>query len=374
MFMSSPVLRPTPLGVALTLAGVLLAGSVLHEVHAQAPLALVASGLDNPRGLGFGPDGSLYVVEAGRGGTSSLCLPVPVGPPGAQRCYGATAAVTRITGPGMQERVVTGLPSLAPPSGEEATGPHDIQFGPDKAWVTIGLAANPNVRAPFRAAGIHLGSLVEIAQDGSWRYVVDLSAIEQRANPDGGAVDSNPYGGVRLPNGRGVIADAGANALLGVSTAGAVSTLAVFPNRSVPGPGGTVSMQAVPTTVVYGPDGNLYVGQLTGFPFPVGGARVYRVPAAGGTPVVVASGFTNIIDIAVNPGGVGYVLEHDADGLLGPGTNGRLVRVNLDGSLTVIASTGLVRPGGVAVGPDGSLYVTINSTSAGGGEVVRIVP
>jgi sugar lactone lactonase YvrE len=133
-------------------------------------------------------------------------------------------------------------------------------------------------------------------------------------------------------------------------------------------------MQAVPTTVVYGPDGNLYVGQLTGFPFPVGGARVYRVPAGGGTPVVVATGFTNIIDIAVNPGGVGYVLEHDADGLLGPGTSGRLVRVNLDGSLTVIASTGLVSPGGVAVAPDGSLYVTINSTSAGGGEVVRIVP
>jgi glucose/arabinose dehydrogenase len=50
------------------------------------------------------------------------------------------------------------------------------------------------------------------------------------------------------------------------------------------------------------------------------------------------------------------------------------VRVNLDGSRTVIASTGLTRPGGVARGPDGSLYVTINSASAGDGAVVRIVP
>jgi hypothetical protein len=43
-------------------------------------------------------------------------------------------------------------------------------------------------------------------------------------------------------------------------------------------------MQAVPTSVAVAPDGAYYVGQLTGFPFPVGGARVFRVvrpPAAG---------------------------------------------------------------------------------------------
>jgi hypothetical protein len=45
-------------------------------VNAQAPPVLViASGLDNPRGLAFGTDGALYVAEAGRGGTSTLCAP-----------------------------------------------------------------------------------------------------------------------------------------------------------------------------------------------------------------------------------------------------------------------------------------------------------
>jgi hypothetical protein len=366
--------RRTLLSV-LAIVALLLAPSARQTVTAQAALQVIASGLDNPRGLGFGPDGALYVVEAGRGGTSSLCLPPVGGAPGPNRCYGPTGAVTRITNGSVQQRVVTGLPSLAPPSGDEASGPSDIAFGPDRAWITIGLGANPNLRAPFTAAGIHLGSLVELAANGTWKYLLDLSAIEARSNPDGGQVDSNPFGGARLPNGSGVVADAGANALLGISPTGTISTLAVFPARTVPSPfGGTVQMQAVPTSVVLGPDGNLYVAELTGFPFPVGGARVYRLPPGGGSPVVVASGFTNIIDIAVNPGAVGYVLEHDADGLLGPGSNGRLVRVNVDGSRTVIASAGLTHPGGVAVGPDRSLYVTINSSTAGNGAVVRIVP
>ena len=113
-----------------------------------------------------------------------------------------------------------------------------------------------------------------------------------------------------------------ANALISISPIGALSTLAVFPNRFVPFGGGNIPMQSVPTTVAEAPDGSLLVGELTGFPFPVGGARVYQVPRNGGTPVVVATGFTNIIDIAVTSAGAGYVLEHDADGIPGAG-NGR---------------------------------------------------
>jgi sugar lactone lactonase YvrE len=135
-----------------------------------------------------------------------------------------------------------------------------------------------------------------------------------------------------------------------------------------------VPMQAVPTTVTTGPDGALYVGQLTGFPFPQGGARVYRVPAAGGTPDIYADGFTNIIDIAFGPDGSLYLHEIYANGLLSGDETGALIRVAKDGTKTTIASEGLVTPGGVAVGPDGALYVTNHSISPGGGEVLKIVP
>ena len=67
-------------------------------------------------------------------------------------------------------------------------------------------------------------------------------------------------------------------------------------------------MQAVPTGMVRGPDGALYVGQLTGFPFPVGGANVYRI-VRGGEPEVYASGFTTITDIGFDERGRLYVLQ-----------------------------------------------------------------
>lgn len=345
--------------------------SLASAALAQAP-TVMATGLDNPRGMAFGPDGALYVVEAGRGGTSTLCLPNPGGAPG-QRCYGPTGAITRVVSPGVFGRVLGGLPSLAGPTGAEATGPHDIDFGFGHAFLTVGSGGDPALLAPFRAAGINLASLLMVSYTGQITPVVDFGAFESASNPAGGPIDSNAYGLDILAT-RAVVADAGANALLQVTPDLAITPLAVFPPRTVPGPGGvgTVEMESVPTTVVEGPDGSLYVGELTGFPFPAGGARVYRVPAGGGTPVVVADGFTNIIDIAIGADGSAYVLEHDANSLLAPGSIGRLTKIGPFGFRTELATGLLTAPGKIAIGADNAVYVTVNSTSAGSGEVWRI--
>jgi sugar lactone lactonase YvrE len=137
-------------------------------------------------------------------------------------------------------------------------------------------------------------------------------------------------------------------------------------------------MDTVPTSVALGPDGHYYVGQLTGFPFPVGGANIYRVPANGGTAEVYAEGFTAIIDVAFGPDGSMYVLELARNGLVNAfifnDWAGALFRVAPDGTRTEIAQGLLVAPGGVAVGSDGALYVTNNSIFSGQGQVLRIEP
>jgi len=171
------------------------------------------------------------------------------------------------------------------------------------------------------------------------------------------------------------VADAGGNAIDVVDHKGRVRNLAVFANRLVPNPfgGPDIPMQAVPTSVVVGPDRQYYVSQLTGFPFPVGGANVFRVNPRTGAVTVVASGFTNIMDLAFGKNGTLYVLEIDHDGLLGGSADGGLFAVSRHGTKRqiVLPPGTLTMPGGLAVGRDG-LYVTNNAGSPGGGQVLRI--
>jgi hypothetical protein len=332
------------------------------------------SGLDNPRGLAFGPEGALYVAEAGRGGTA----PCVTGEGGATFCAGPTGAVSRLWR-GQQTRIATGLPSAARRFasgvvGADAIGPSDVALlGLGTAYVTIGLRANPALREALGDLGPGFAQLVQMAAtSGQWRYVADLGAYEAAQNPDRGAIDSNPYGLLAEAGGR-IVTDAGGNSLLRVAANGEISTLAVFPSRLTVPPR-VPPTDSVPTSVVVGPDGAYYVGELTGFPLALGRANVYKV--VPGQPLeVYLTGFKSIIDLAFGPDGSLYVLEHTDPTRPGLVVPGALIRVDSQGTRTDVASgLGLDRPTSVAVGPDGALYVSNHGTSAGRGEVLKIVP
>jgi sugar lactone lactonase YvrE len=370
------------LAAATALSGVATANSTSTSGarHAGGTLRVVATGLDNPRGIAFGPDGALYVAESGSGG-SGTCLPGPEG----EACFGSSGAVTRITRHS-QRRVLTGLPSAAAKDGSAASGPVDLGFSGHTGYLLIGNpGGGTGTREAFGPAARRFGKLLKVSFHGI-KAVADFPRFEEGNDPDdgGGAqpgqeIDSNPNG-LLVRHHSQLVTDAGGNDLLKVDHKGRISVVAVFPPRLVtppPQPPGLPSpfpMQAVPTTVVKGPDGAYYVGQLTGFPFPKGGAKVFRVKP-GHRPKVFAGGFTNIIDIAFDKRGRLYVLEIATDGLLAAGENelpvGRLVRVNKDGSRTTLAKDGLLAPGGFVLG-HGAAFITNKSILSGAGEVVKV--
>jgi len=105
----------------------------------------------------------------------------------------------------------------------------------------------------------------------------------------------------------------------------------------------------------------------------MGAANVFRV-VPGQAPTVYASGFTNVLDIAFGSDGSLYVLEISHFGLLSGSPFGGLWRVPPGGGTPQLLTTDLILPGGIAVAPDGSLYVGTCAPCANDGGVVRIVP
>ena len=357
---------------------------------------VIATGLDNPRHVAVGSNGDVYVAESGRGGdhaTADSCFDSAEG----FACTGNSGAVTRISTRWRhtdQERVLTGLASFAPVGGGNAIGPHGIFVKGGKVYVTNGgptaptrndevVLRDPTLVAEDPVSALY-GTLLKLRKHGRFSQIADLWAFENENNPDeedgNPLVDSNPVDVFAGHRGRLYVADAGGNTILRVSRGGDVRVVSLFPNIPTPDPfgGPDIDMNAVPTGVVEGRDGALYVSQLTGFPFPIGGANVFRVDPRSGEFTTYASGFTNAMDLAFGRDGTMYVLEIDSDSLLppiGPNRDGGLWAVPRGGGtpekIELPAGT-LIEPGGIAVGKRGELYVSNHAREAGIGEVLKI--
>jgi hypothetical protein len=374
-------LRSVARSVRVLMLGAVLALALAPAAGASSDLRVVADGLDNPRGLAFGPGGDLYVAESGRGGSG----PCFSSPETGETCFGTTGAVTVVDlDDGDQERIADGLPSLATPAGTDALGPTDVSFRSrwsHRGFVTIGLGGDPALRDELPPAGAGMAWLYRLGGGGDLDPLADLGAFEAANDPDAalsdGELNTNPNSVAAASRGRAVVADAGGNDVLLVERNGETSVLGVIPFTTALAPpflglppATEIPVQSVPTAVALGKDGAVYVGQLLGFPFPAGAANVWRIEP-GSDPEVYLSGFTLIVDLAFGKDGSLYVLQIASDSFLAGPTPGALIRVRRDGEREELAAGQLTAPTGLAL-RGGRAYVSNHGSEPGTGEVVRI--
>lgn len=330
---------------------------------------VVADQLLQPRGLTFGPDGALYIAEAG------------IAPPQGQNANN-TGRLTKIAPDGTRTVILDQIAT----TGSEfngALGASATAFISDTLALSGTVVVSDTIylatAGPDGGRGNAKSGVYAVQQDGSTRLVADLGEFNDAHKPQYLDTDydrANPYDVVAL-NGKLYIADGN------VQVINEVDPFAP-PGQNIRRVADMSRGHPVLTGLVAGRDGNLYVTQFTHGPYTEAysenAAQIFRVTVDGKvTPI--ASGLTMVMGLDQAPDGTFYATEFVSD--LDPQGNftapGRLVKLREGDSTVTVVVPNLAYPGGVVVGPDGMVYfadysVTIPSGAVQMGAVYKIKP
>jgi hypothetical protein len=357
-----------------TVAGVALIGALAcasaaaegdrHQPSKNARVSVFASGLNNPRGLKFGPDHHLYVAEGGVGGQNSTvgqCDQVPAVGPYTGSPTGAR--ISRINANGYRETVVEGIPSsqTSVASGSLTSGVADIAF---VDGVLYGLLTSAG--CSHGVPGIPNG-VFRVGRNGHWELIDNLSAFYkshpvQNPQPLDFEPDGTPYSMVAVDDELFVLEPNHGDLERATTTGGIHRVVDISASQG----------HIVPSAMVFHA-GAFYVGNLNPFPIVQGSSKILKISRTGHIEEY-ATGFTTVLGVAFDRHGRLYVLENTTGNPFPTPGTGRIVRVNRSGSRDVIAA-GLSLPTAMTFGPEGDIYVSnfgFGLPPAGLGQILKV--
>jgi hypothetical protein len=333
----------------------------------SANVTVFAKGLNNPRGLKFGPGGNLYVAEGGKGGTRStvgLCEQAAGLPAGPGPYTGAfTGRISKIDRNGVRTTVANNLPSSQTSAefGSLISGVADVAFIGNTLYALIGGAGCSH-------GLVHTAnSVVRVNSHGGWTGVANLSAFLKNhpvahPEPDDFEPDGTWYSMIAV-NGGLFAVEPNHGELDLITTNGKIRRVADISRTQG---------HIVPTAVAF-KNGNFYVGNLHPFPIVEGSSKILKITPTGHV-TTAATGFTTILGLALDKKNRLYILENTTGNPEPTPGTGKVVRLETSGKITQIA-TGLSLPTGMTFGPDGNLYVSnqgFGFPATGLGQVVKI--
>ncbi len=317
-------------------------GGAPQMMMPPVPENAVAKGLNSPRGLSFGADGTLYIATAGKGGD------IPIKTPEGDSTLGYTAEILAVSPDGKQSTVIGGLLS----GGD--VGVQGVYATENGLLAVTGAAMIPNI--PLIGAGLW------IDKSGHITNIADLYSYEVANNPAGGEeINTDPADVAVGKDGTVYFVDAGGNDVMKWTKDLGLSTFAAWPDNPVP------------TSISIGPDGNIAIGFLSPGPFVPGSAKV-ETYSPDGKLLETYTGLTMVTGVLWNEDGIYAVeLSQDASSQSAPPAPGAIVKVGEGGNNTVVVDN-LSFPYGIAQSPSGQVVVSINSTflPPGNGAVIPV--
>jgi hypothetical protein len=334
-------------------------GGAFRTVATPVQPTVFATGLLGPRGLKFGPDGRLYVAEAGSAGSSSTAGQcTQTNPPFTS---GSTARISRLSPRGVRATVAAGLPSSRSSLGL-TIGVADVAFIGRRLYAVIAGAGCSHGVADFP------NGIIRVNRKGSWRLVSNLSAFWQAnptVNPD--HVDFHPDG---FPYSMVAV---GGNLYVLEGNHGELDR--ITPSGKVRRVIDTSASQGHTNTNALAYRRKFYVGALGTFPVVPGTQKILRVSRSGDLDGII-EGLTAVLGLAFDKRGRLYALQTTtASGAPLPDA-GSVVRLGRSGRQKLIV-TGLNLPTAMTFGPDGALYISNNGwqapmTEARDGQILRV--